>query len=45
MQVANDTIALIGNTPLVRLKGPSTAAGCDIYGKCEFANPDRKSVV
>ncbi len=39
MQVANDTIALIGNTPLVRLKGPSEAAGCDIYGKCEFANP------
>ena len=39
MQVANDTIALIGNTPLVRLKGPSAAAGCDIYGKCEFANP------
>ncbi|QDX25901.1 cysteine synthase A [Sphingomonas suaedae] len=39
MQVANDTIALIGNTPLVRLKGPSAAAGCDIFGKCEFANP------
>jgi len=39
MQVANDTIALIGNTPLVRLKGPSEAAGCDIFGKCEFANP------
>ena len=30
---------LIGNTPLVRLAGPSAAAGCDIYGKCEFANP------
>ncbi|WP_010411807.1 cysteine synthase A [Citromicrobium sp. JLT1363] len=30
---------LIGNTPLVRLEGPSAAAGCDIYGKCEFANP------
>ena len=30
---------LIGNTPLVRLAGPSEAAGCDIYGKCEFANP------
>ncbi|MBD58666.1 MAG: cysteine synthase A [Citromicrobium sp.] len=30
---------LIGNTPLVRLEGPSEAAGCDIYGKCEFANP------
>lgn len=39
MQVAADTIALIGNTPLVRLKGPSAAAGCDIFGKCEFANP------
>ncbi|MCW4463091.1 cysteine synthase A [Sphingomonas sp. BT-65] len=39
MQVASDTIALIGNTPLVRLKGPSAAAGCDIFGKCEFANP------
>jgi len=34
-----DTLALIGNTPLVRLTGPSEAAGCDIYGKCEFANP------
>lgn len=39
MTVAQDTIALIGNTPLVRLKGPSEAAGCDIFGKCEFANP------
>lgn len=37
--IAHDTIALIGNTPLVRLKGPSEAAGCDIFGKCEFANP------
>jgi cysteine synthase A len=34
-----DTLALIGNTPLVRLKGPSEAAGAEIYGKCEFANP------
>jgi cysteine synthase len=30
---------LIGNTPLVRLAGPSAAAGCTILGKCEFANP------
>jgi len=30
---------LIGNTPLVLLKGPSEAAGCEIWGKCEFANP------
>jgi cysteine synthase A len=35
----DDTLALIGNTPLVRLNGPSQAAGCDIWGKCEFANP------
>ena len=34
-----DTLSLIGNTPLVRLKGPSEAAGAEIYGKCEFANP------
>ena len=33
------TLDLIGNTPLVRLEGPSKEAGCDIYGKCEFANP------
>ena len=36
--VAN-TLDLIGNTPLVLLKGPSEAAGCEIWGKCEFANP------
>ena len=33
------TLDLIGNTPLVRLAGPSEAAGCDIFGKCEYANP------
>lgn len=39
MHVTSDTLGLIGNTPLVRLKGPSEATGCDIFGKCEFANP------
>lgn len=39
MHVTPDTLALIGNTPMVRLKGPSEATGCDIFGKCEFANP------
>ena len=39
MHIANDTLSLIGNTPLVRLKGPSEETGCDIFGKCEFANP------
>ncbi|HSM54337.1 MAG TPA: cysteine synthase A [Erythrobacter sp.] len=33
------TLDLIGNTPLVLLKGPSEAAGCEIWGKCEFTNP------
>ncbi|MGK6320599.1 cysteine synthase A [Sphingomonas sp. DT-204] len=39
MAITPDTIALIGNTPLVRLKGPSDLTGCEIFGKCEFANP------
>jgi cysteine synthase A len=39
MHTAPNTLALIGNTPLVRLNGPSDATGCDIFGKCEFANP------
>ncbi len=32
-------LSLIGNTPLVRLRGPSEAAGAEIWGKCEWANP------
>ncbi len=39
MTIVPDTLALIGNTPLVRLQGPSEASGCTILGKCEFANP------
>ncbi|MBH0112273.1 cysteine synthase A [Novosphingobium sp. YJ-S2-02] len=38
-QAKTSTLDLIGNTPLVLLKGPSEAAGCEIWGKCEFANP------
>lgn len=30
---------LIGNTPLVVLRGPSAQTGCTILGKCEFMNP------
>ncbi len=39
MTIVPDTLALIGHTPLVRLSGPSAAAGAEIFGKCEFANP------
>ncbi len=37
--VFKNSLELIGNTPLVLLEGPSEAAGCEIWGKCEFANP------
>jgi cysteine synthase len=39
MTIMPNPLALIGNTPLVRLEGPSAATGCNILGKCEFANP------
>lgn len=39
MTIVPNPLALIGNTPLVRLQGPSEATGCEILGKCEFANP------
>ncbi len=39
MTIVPDPLALIGNTPLVRLNGPSEATGCEILAKCEFANP------
>ncbi len=39
MHVTKDSLALIGNTPLVRLKGPSEESGGEIWAKCEFANP------
>ena len=39
MNILASPLDLIGNTPLVRLCGPSKEAGCDIYGKCEFTNP------
>lgn len=32
-------VAAIGNTPLIRLKGPSDRTNCDILGKAEFMNP------
>jgi cysteine synthase len=37
--VQRSSLDLIGNTPLVLLGGASEAAGCEIWGKCEWANP------
>ena len=39
MHTAASVIDLIGNTPLIKLRGPSEAAGATILGKCEFMNP------
>jgi cysteine synthase A len=39
MLLQSNSLALIGNTPMVRLTGPSDTTGCDIFAKCEFANP------
>ncbi len=39
MEIARDIIGLIGNTPLIMLKGPSAETGCTILGKAEFLNP------
>src|SRR6201988_3923883 len=32
-------VEAIGNTPLIRLRGPSELTGCEILGKAEFLNP------
>ncbi|HWI35723.1 MAG TPA: cysteine synthase A, partial [Burkholderiales bacterium] len=39
MQIRNGLVEAIGNTPLIRLRGPSEATGCEILGKAEFLNP------
>jgi cysteine synthase len=39
MTIMPNPLALIGNTSLVRLAGPSAETGCEILGKCEYANP------
>ena len=37
--IYNNISAGIGNTPLLKLQGPSKETGCNIYGKAEFLNP------
>ena len=39
MNVYDNVLDLIGNTPLIRLRRASDATGCEILGKCEFLNP------
>ena len=37
--IYNNFVEAIGNTPLIRLNGPSKETGCNIFGKAEFFNP------
>ena len=39
MKVSDDITALIGGTPLVRLRGISESSGAQVLGKLEFFNP------
>jgi cysteine synthase A len=39
MDIRNDVLEAIGNTPLIRLRRASEETGCEIYGKAEFLNP------
>jgi cysteine synthase A len=39
MSIREGFTGAIGNTPLIRLRGPSDATGCEILGKAEYANP------
>jgi cysteine synthase A len=39
MTIAQDLLAAIGRTPLIRLRRASEATGCEILGKAEFMNP------
>jgi cysteine synthase A len=39
MNINNDVVEAIGNTPLIKLKRASEETGCNILGKAEFMNP------
>lgn len=39
MDIRDGFVGSIGNTPLIRLRGPSEATGCEILAKAEFLNP------
>ncbi len=39
MQIREDIVDAIGNTPLIRLRRASELTGCTILGKAEFMNP------
>jgi len=39
LNVAHNTLELVGNTPLLKISSLSKFTGCDIFAKCEHLNP------
>ena len=39
LNIKDNVVDAIGNTPLIKLQGASEATGCTILGKAEFLNP------
>ena len=39
MEIGQNVLSAIGNTPLIRLRRASELTGCEILGKAEFMNP------
>ena len=39
MDIRNDFVDSVGNTPLIKLRRASEETGCTILGKAEFMNP------
>src|SRR5438445_9893121 len=39
MEIGQDVLSAIGDTPLIRLRRASERTGCEILGKAEFLNP------
>lgn len=37
--ITSGFVGAVGNTPPIRLRGPSELTGCEILGKAEFMNP------
>ena len=37
--IYNNFVEAIGNTPLIKLNGPSKETSCNIFGKAEYLNP------
>ena len=39
LKYSDGFLDIVGNTPLIRLKGVSEETSCEILGKAEFLNP------